>query len=66
MANETPSQAHETIKQTGALLLALGGIATAFGAASCCALPLLLGSLGLGGAWLIAVAWIADPHRLHC
>ncbi|HEV2335308.1 MAG TPA: mercuric reductase [Stellaceae bacterium] len=49
---------------TGILLLAAGGLAAAFGAASCCALPLLLGSVGLGGAWLLAVAWLAAPHRL--
>jgi len=42
----------------------LGGLAAAFGAASCCALPLLLGSLGLGSAWLVTVAWIASPHRV--
>ena len=51
-------------RDTGALLLALGGLAAAFGAASCCGLPLLLGSLGLGSAWLIGIAWIAAPHRL--
>jgi mercuric ion transport protein len=28
------------------------------------ALPLLLGSLGLGSAWLATVAWFAAPHRL--
>jgi mercuric ion transport protein len=49
---------------TGALLLAAGGLAAAFGAASCCALPLLLGSLGLGSAWLLALAWVAAPHRI--
>lgn len=49
---------------TGSLLLAAGGLAAAFGAASCCGLPVLLGSLGLGSAWLVAVAWIAAPHRL--
>ena len=48
----------------GDLLLALTGLTAAFGAASCCALPLLLGSLGLGSAWLIGIAWIAAPHRL--
>src|SRR5215472_17634847 len=64
VASETPSQTRETVKQTGALLLALGGVAAAFGAASCCALPLLLGSVGLGSAWLVAVAWIAAPHRV--
>jgi mercuric ion transport protein len=50
-------------RDTGALLLAAGGLAAAFGAASCCALPLLLGSVGLGSAWLVAVAWFAAPHR---
>lgn len=49
---------------TGALPLAAGGLAAAFGAASCCALPLLLGSLGLGSAWLVTVAWFAAPHRI--
>ena len=34
----------ETTKETGALLLAIGGLAAAFGAASCCAIPMLLGS----------------------
>ena len=51
-------------RDTGALLLAAGGLAAAFGAASCCALPMLLGFLGLGSAWLVSVAWIAAPHRL--
>src|SRR5947207_5996434 len=49
---------------TGVTLLAAGGLAAAFGVASCCALPMLLGSLGVGSAWLIAVAWVAAPHRL--
>jgi len=51
-------------RDTGALLLAAGGVAAAFGAASCCALPLLLGALGLGSAWLVTVAWFAAPHRI--
>jgi mercuric ion transport protein len=25
---------------------------------------LLLGSVGLGSTWLLAVAWVAAPHRL--
>ncbi|HWD57470.1 MAG TPA: mercuric reductase [Stellaceae bacterium] len=49
---------------TGVMLLAAGGLAAAFGVASCCALPILLGALGVGSAWLIAVAWLAAPHRL--
>jgi mercuric ion transport protein len=52
-----------TGSDTGVALLAAGGLAAAFGVASCCALPTLLGSLGVGSAWLIAVAWLAAPHR---
>ena len=62
--SQTTAQERAPGRDTGALVLALGGLAAAFGAASCCALPLLLGSLGLGSAWLVAVAWIAAPHRL--
>jgi mercuric ion transport protein len=47
-----------------ALLLAGGGLAAAFGVASCCALPLFLGSVGLGSAWLVTVAWFAAPYRI--
>ncbi len=59
----TPSERAPS-RDTGALILAAGGLAAAFGAASCCALPLLLGSLGLSSAWLVAVAWLAAPHRM--
>lgn len=62
--SQTAAPERAPARDTGALLLALGGLAAAFGAASCCALPLLLGSLGLGSAWLVTVAWIAAPHRL--
>lgn len=51
-------------RDAGALLLAGGGLAAAFGAASCCAIPLFLGSVGLGSAWLVAIAWLAAPHRI--
>jgi mercuric ion transport protein len=50
--------------EAGATLLAVGGFAAAFGAASCCALPVLLGSLGLGSAWLGSLALLAGPYRL--
>src|SRR5262252_10942 len=59
----TPTE-RASLRGTSALILAAGGFAAAFGAAACCALPLLLGSLGVGSAWLVAVAWFAAPHRI--
>lgn len=44
--------------------LTVGGVAAAFSVAACCALPILLGSIGLGTAWLFGVARVAAPHRL--
>ena len=51
------------ISETGATLFAATGFAAAFGAASCCALPTLFGSLGVGGAWLASLALLAGPYR---
>ena len=48
---------------TGAVVLTAGGLLAGFAAASCCALPLLLGTLGLGSAGLFMVAAVAAPHR---
>ena len=64
MGDEIGNRPPGRVRDTSALLLAAGGLAAAFGAASCCALPLLLGSLGLGSAWLVAVASFAAPHRI--
>jgi len=51
-------------RPTGTALLTLAGLAAAFGAASCCGLPLILGSLGIGTAWLSGLALLAAPNRL--
>ena len=48
---------------TGSLLLTASGLAAAFGLASCCGLPFLLASAGLGTAWLTGIALLAAPHR---
>jgi mercuric ion transport protein len=50
-------------RETAATLLVAGGVVSAFGAASCCALPLLLGSLGFASVWLGSLALVAGPHR---
>ena len=51
-------------RPTGTALFTLGGLTGAFGAASCCGLPILLASLGLGSAWLTGLALLAAPNRL--
>lgn len=51
-------------KGFGAISLAVGGIASGFVAATCCALPMLLASAGLGSAWLVGIAVPAAPYRL--
>lgn len=38
-----------SLRAIGPAALAVGGVAAAFGAASCCAIPMLLGGIGLGG-----------------
>jgi mercuric ion transport protein len=48
----------------GALGFTLGGFGAAFAVAACCALPMLLAGVGLGGAWLFGIARFAAPHRL--
>lgn len=47
----------------GSASLTLAGIAAAFGAASCCALPLLFASAGIGTAWLGGIGILAAPYR---
>ncbi len=46
-----------------AALFTVAGLAAAFGVASCCALPLLLATIGAGTVWLGGVAVMAAPHR---
>jgi len=57
------STGRKMASETGATLLVAGGLVSAFGAASCCALPVLLGSLGLASAWFGSLALLAGPHR---
>jgi mercuric ion transport protein len=49
--------------ETCAAVVAGGGLTTAFGAAACCALPLLLGSIGLSSTWLAGFALLAGPYQ---
>lgn len=49
---------------SGAVLLTLGGLGAAFGVASCCGLPVVLATLGVGTVWLSGFALLAAPHRV--
>jgi len=54
MSNDVKSEAAlparlVSLRAIGPAALAAGGVAAAFGAASCCAIPMLLGGIGLGG-----------------
>jgi mercuric ion transport protein len=46
-----------------AALLSVGGLLAAFGATACCGLPIVLATLGLGTAWLGAIALFTAPHQ---
>lgn len=50
-------------KTSATTLLTVAGLGAAFGLAACCALPLVLISLGLSTAWLGGIASIAAPNR---
>ena len=47
----------------GGVVLTATGLAAAFGVASCCGLPFMLATAGLGTGWLWGIAALAFPHR---
>ncbi|MHB1302623.1 MAG: mercuric transporter MerT family protein [Acidiphilium sp.] len=58
-----PTPTRRPIRDTGATLPTLSGLAAAFAVASCCGLPFLLATAGVGSAWLAGIAMLAAPHR---
>ena len=50
-------------KAAATTILTFAGLGAAFGLAACCALPMMMISLGLGTAWLGGIATIAAPNR---
>ena len=46
-------------------ILAAGAFLAAFGVASCCALPLALGALGIGSTALLAIAVMVGPYEIY-
>jgi mercuric ion transport protein len=67
MPSDVPAGSAKTApaaRGTGAVLLTASGLAAAFAVASCCGLPFILATFGLGTAWLYGVAVLAAPHRV--
>jgi len=48
-AQAAPPSRLAQFRAIGPVAFAAGGVAAAFGAASCCAIPMLFGGIGLGG-----------------
>lgn len=51
------------LRAFGPVALAAGGVAAAFGAASCCAIPMLLGGLGLSGLGSAVFMPVLGPYQ---
>lgn len=49
-------------RETGSAFFAGTGLLAAIAASACCVLPLALGAVGLGGAWISSLAVVA-PYR---
>jgi mercuric ion transport protein len=58
------AQAGNSSLDKGQKLVAIGGIIGALAASSCCILPVLLFSLGIGGAWIGNFTQLA-PYQPH-
>jgi mercuric ion transport protein len=61
--NTSTSPSRRRPTGAGTVMLAAAGLLAGLATASCCALPILLASLGLGSAWLFRLAVVAAPHR---
>src|SRR5579859_7636400 len=63
MSDLPNSSEDQSAHSAGAAALTVAGLAAAFGVASCCGLPFLLATAGLGTAWLSGFALFAAPYR---
>ena len=64
MPSDLPAVSAPATGGSAAVLLTASGLAAAFAVASCCGLPFILATLGIGTAWLYGVAVLAVPHRV--
>jgi mercuric ion transport protein len=45
-------------------MLVAGGLLAALGASACCVLPFALLTLGVGGAWMSNISWLAPYEKI--
>lgn len=45
------------------MTLSLGGLFASFGCAACCALPIVMASAGLAGAWTLHLQLLVGPYE---
>lgn len=64
MSDTSDAPEDRPTRGAGAVVLTAAGVVAAFGVASCCGLPFLLATAGLGTAWLSGVALMAAPYRV--
>ena len=57
--------ATEARREAAKTTFAAGALVAAFGVASCCALPLALGALGVGSGALVGIAVLVGPHQIQ-
>jgi mercuric ion transport protein len=57
--------AREARRDGAKTTFAAGALLAAFGVASCCALPLALGVLGVGSTALVGIAVLVGPYQIH-
>ncbi len=48
----------------GGKILVAGGLLAALGASACCVLPFVLLTLGVGGAWMSNISWLAPYEKI--
>lgn|SRR5487761_771464 len=60
-----PASRRASLPAIGPIAFAVGGAAAAFGAASCCAIPMLLGGIGLGGLGSVIFLPTLGPYQSY-
>ena len=61
-ARTAPSDGNDAT--TGGKIFVAGGLLAALGASVCCVLPFVLLTLGVGGAWMSNINWLAPYEKI--